>query len=408
LLGINESIIGDITMTSLINLNLDKPVHWKLKFIHLFYSIFWITGFALLFRIDLVLTNNLPSEVRIISNILPLLFVAVLILIIWKTKTWPILILYPLLVLFWFFPKIILRTGKIYLLANYFNFFFRRIIYFKKSIVHIGLFVVVSLSLAYLDSSYVKIIGMIVMSYFYYQYTIKFIKESFQPARLFGLDINSSIDVYLKSPEKKFSLSKEIEKTKQDEKVDEVEKRKKTLFTLIVLNSLLETISQNLNGNKGRKAFMIAWVYQFLAFLLITLLFFTFLNYELFHIDKSHFTVNSNPTFFDFFYYTFKTITFTNIDSVIPTSVLAKTIEILSFSSIGLLLFIVIGTMFFSLRNEIINENIRKTNDLCIFESNAIVEHIRIEYNVDIQELTNKPEIKEVLDDFRLFFEKLF
>jgi hypothetical protein len=194
--------------------------------------------------------------------------------------------------MFWFLPKFILQKGKIYLLSNYLSYIFKRIKKFKKSIILLSVFIVTVFILTISDSNVVRIISMIIMSFYYYKYLLNYIKATFRPAQLFGETVENAIDEFLNTPDKKFTLVESIESTsKKDDKLSDEEKRNKKLKSLIVFNFLIETFGNNLKGFKGKKAFVISWLYQLIGFSLISITFFTFLNFELFLVDKNSFTI---------------------------------------------------------------------------------------------------------------------
>jgi hypothetical protein len=322
--------IGD----TFLNIEIDKPIRWKFLLKHILFSLLWIIGLAIIiFRIDLYLTNFLSDEMQWITRIIPFLFIGIVILVMFLSKWYynVALIFYPFLVIFWFIPKMILTRGKIFLLSSYLVSIINIIKRFKIRILQFGLFVLTLFLLLITNSNIIRIFSILVFSYFYYRYLFSYIRKSFNPPKLFGADIAEPIDEIITSSEKSMLLVKAIEEQKQDEKLSEDEKQKIKLNELIFLNFFVVFFKDYLSGFNVKKSFIISWVYQLIVFFLITLVFYTFVNFELFLIDNHNFMVNGNPSLFDFFYYTIKTIAFQNINSIIPLSVFAKISEILSF-----------------------------------------------------------------------------
>jgi hypothetical protein len=148
--------------------------------------------------------------------------------------------------------------------------------------------------------------------------------------------------------------------------------------------------------------------YQLLGFVLITVTYFTFLNYELFIIDNESFKTIGVPSLFDFFYYTVKSFIFSNIELILPVSILARIIEILSFLTIGIFVLIIVTSVIFSLKQDKINSNIQKATEVCISQNRYIADHIKLHYQIDLQTvLTEAGTIKTSIENIKRIIEKL-
>ncbi|MBA7586914.1 hypothetical protein ES708_28921 [subsurface metagenome] len=249
---------------------------------------------------------------------------------------------------------------------------------------------------------------MIYLSFFYFKIVVKYIKQSVQPAQLFGTNVEKSLDSLIKEPEKSYSYIKNFEENKSDEKLSDEEKKLKRVERLIIVNSIFEYLGTNLNSFKGKRAFVISWIYQLIGFVILTLTYYTFMNFELFIIDNSNFTTTIQPTIFDFFYYTIKTITFSNIESIVPVSVLARIIEILSFFTIGVFVLIIVTSVIFSIRQDRINDNIKKATEVCLSQNEFIAQHIKLQYSMDITTVFKEAKsIKESIDNIKKAIERI-
>lgn len=327
-----------MTKSTFINLDIDKPIHWKFLIKHVIFSVTWILGILIvIFRGDFILTKVLPENYVWIVRIIPFVFIILVLTLMIKSKWYYnlSLIFYPFLLIFWFIPKTVLNKGKIYLLSGYVNFIFNRFKRFKSTIIHTSITILAILLLIFTDSNVVRICCMLYFSFFYYKIVIKYIRQSLQPIQLFGVNIEKSLDEFIKNPEKSHSIIKSFEESKSDEKLKEEEKRIKRVERLIIANAFIEYLGANLSGFKGKRAFVISWIYQLLGFVILTITYFTFINFELFIIDNGNFKTIIEPSLFDIFYYTVKTFIFSNIESIIPVSILARLIEIFSFLTIG-------------------------------------------------------------------------
>jgi hypothetical protein len=250
---------------------------------------------------------------------------------------------------------------------------------------------------------------MFIISYFYFCYIASYIKKSFRSPQLFGANIEKSIEDIILSPDGGMFLIKTIEEQKVNEKLTEDDAKIKKLERLIIINFLIAYFKENLSGFNGKKAFVISWIYQMIGFLFITLSFYTFLNFELYIINSKYYTIIGTPNLFDFFYYTIKTITFNDINIIIPNSVFAKTIEILSFLTLGIFLLIIVTSIIFSLKQDRISDNVKKATELCMMQTDVIAEHIRNKYQTDIETvLRESSNIKSSLANLKQVIEKLF
>lgn len=378
---------------------------------HLIFSLTWILGiWIVVFRGDFFLTNALPVDYVWIVRTIPFVYILLVLTLMFKSKWYYnlSLLFYPILLIFWFIPKTILNKGKIYLLSSYVNFIFIRFKRLKSTIIHSSITILSILLLIVTDSNVVRVFCMLYFSFFYYKIVVKYIKQSLQPIQLFGVNVEKTLDDFIKSPEKSHSIIKSFEELKSDDKLKEVDRKLKRVERLIIANTLIEYFGTNLSGFKGKRAFVISWIYQLIGFVIVTVLYYTFMNFELFIIDNQNFKTLIEPTLFDFFYYTVKTFIFSNIESILPVSVLARIIEILSFLTIGVFALIIVTSVIFSLRQDRINSNIQKATEVCLVQNRYIAEHIKHHYQMDIESvLLEAGSIKTSIDNIKRTIEKI-
>ena len=249
---------------------------------------------------------------------------------------------------------------------------------------------------------------MLYFSFFYYKIIVKYIRQSLQPVKLFGADIDKSLDFLIKQPEKSYALIKSFEENKSDEKLAENEIALKRVERLIIANSLIEYLGANLNGFKGKRAFVLSWLYQLFGFVIITVIYFTFLNFELYTVNNSSFNVTTGITLFDFFYYTVKTFIFANIETIFPIGVIARIIEIISFLIVGVFILIIVISVIFSLRQDKINANIQKATEVCLTQNKFIVQLIKQKYQMDIETVLEEvSSIKNSIEKVKRTIEKI-
>ena len=399
-------------MATFLNLDIKEPVPWKFLIMHFLMSLIWIVGLSIfIFRIDFYFHDYLQGNLLWIKRVIPFCYLLIVLFFMFRTRWYYnlVLLFYPFLVIFWFVPKLILARGKIYLFSKYISdiyVFFKK---FKRNIIHFLVFIATIFLISITESITFRIFSMIIMSYFYYRFVFNYIKQSFSPPRLFGTDIEKAIEKYISSPESGIKIIKTIEDFKIDDKLTEADGNSVRLERLIWFSFIIVNFKDNFSGFKGKKAFLISWIYQLIGFFIITLIYFTFINFELFAVNKLNFTTFGAPKLFDFFYYTIKTITFGNITTITPLSIIAKLIEIMSFFTLGIFLLIIVVSSIYSLRQDKISENVKRAADLCIMQNTIIAEHIKNKYQTDIQTvLQESSNIKNSLNNLKKIIESLF
>jgi len=92
-------------------------------------------------------------------------------------------------------------------------------------------------------------------------------------------------------------------------------------------NYTLNLIKENINGFKGKQAFVISWIFESAVFLFYSILFFWLVNTQLYKIDNANFLYTGKHINFDFFYYTLKTMTFGDIELIKPLSIIARVLK---------------------------------------------------------------------------------
>ncbi len=394
-------------------LNIDLESKTPIKFVqkHVLFSILWVLIFAVfLFRIDVNLFSKI-NGLEWTTGILPILYTIFLILFTIKQKWYSIaFIFYPILALFWFIPKTILAKGKIYLFGHYINGVFKKLQSPKKSLIHLGLFIVPLILILITYNVYVRWVTVILFSYFYIRYILNYIGRSFKPAQLFGSNIETALEkIITQGTTNKSALIDSYIKQKEDEKLPINERSKKQISRLVLANHVLTFVSNNLNSYKGKRAYLIAWMYELFIFLLVSMMFFWFVNYQVYLIDPTNFKLDGAPSKFEFFYYTLKTITFGDIPSILPNSVFSKTIEIASFFVVGVFILIIAASIIFSFRQDKMKENIELTTKICADQNRIIAEYMMNEFSTDVQSaVTEFSTIKDSIEKLQRVLKNVF
>lgn len=398
-------------MPTFLNIDLDGRTPTKFIWKHLLFTFLWTIGIIVLFfRIDIVLLNKNNIAIDWLEGTFPIV-ILILIGVVMLTQKWYYnlaLFLYPILAFGWFIPKIVLRNGKIYLFLNYLNYIYNKFKNFKRTLLHFGLLTLAFMLLVIVAETWTRWFAIAAISYFYLTFLFRYTRQSFQPAALFGSNVETIVDNLLKKGKENQSILISTFILKSSSGPDD-ETNTKNLTRLIMINFALDTIVSRLNDFRGKRAYVISLMYEFCIFLLSSIIFIWFINYELYQIDPTNYKTIGAPSGFEFLYYSIKNIAFSDIDAIKPFSWIAKSVEVFFYLVIGVLLFVVIVSLTYALRNERINENIKLTTKLCQDQNRIVQEYVIKAYGKDIQSAINEvSNIKKSLQRLSDIINKLF
>ena len=400
-------------MSTFLNINLDKKVQSKFLYKHILFSLFWLVGILIfIFRADVVITDHYGENLKWLKVSIPTIYFLLLIITFFFLKWYYIIafFLYPFLMLFWFIPKTVLSIGKVYLFGSYLSSILSRLANFKLFLFNSFLFVFVAIFFLTIDSNWVRWVSIIVGSYFYLLYLFRFLKKAFKMPSLFGESVEERVKQFIenKAPAKSLVISSFIVQ-KEDEKLALEERREKQIRRTVLANYALELLSKRLNGYRGRQAYIVSWIFGALVFLFSSILFFWFLNFQLYKIDSTNFTYSGQYPIFDFLYYTLKTITYGDIDLVKPISVLSRISETSSFFIIGIFILVIVVSIFLSLKQDKMNENVRLTTEMFENENLTLSKYMQDEFGMEIKvAMRDIKNIDESLKNLKGFIDRIF
>ncbi|MGZ3909628.1 MAG: hypothetical protein ACXVBR_06080, partial [Flavisolibacter sp.] len=300
--------------------------------------------------------------------------------------------------------------GKIYLFGKYVTSILSKLTHIKRTIFHLFIFTVSLVFFFSLSADWTRWLALIILSYFYLRYVFRLVVHSFQYPSLFDEKLEERIKAIIESRDPNDSLIiKSFIVQKDDEKLELTERREKQIRRGILANYVIEMTNAKLNGFKGKKAFVISWLYSALIFLCYSIFFFSFLNYQLYQIDHANFKYTGTYPSFDFVYYTFKTITFGDIELVKPISVLARISEMTSFFIMGIFLLVIFISVFFSLKQEKMNEDVKLTSELITAENVTLTKYFQQEFGMEMKSAVKEVKnLDESLRNLKKFIDKLF
>jgi len=384
-------------MSSFLNVDLDGKINTNFLLKHILFSFYWIFGILLfVFRLDILIADKYAVSLSWLKISLPMMYLLLLVVSFFFLRWYYIIafVFYPLLILFWFLPKTILSVGKVYLFGSYLGFIFSRLAHFKLLIANAFLAVFSFILLVTVGASWVRWLSIGVMSYFYLIYVYRFLRKAFQTPRLFGIDIEESLRKAINnaSAENSFIVKAYILQ-KQDENLQEGQIRASRIKRAVMAKFMIELLTERLNSFRGRKAYIISWIFGATVFLSYSIIFFWFINYQLFKIDHSNFAYSGMFPSFDFLYYTLKTITYGDIELIKPLSRIARVSETSSFVIIGIFILVIVVSILLSIKQDQVNENVKLTTDMFNYENAELAKYVKEQFGVEIsaamQEIEN-------------------
>ena len=237
-----------------------------------------------------------------------------------------------------------------------------------------------------------------------------FLKKAFKLPALFGGKIEEKIKQFIENntPEKSWIITSFVIQ-KNDEKLELEVRREKQIRRTVLANYALELLGKRLNGFHGRQAYIVSWIFGAIVFLFSSIIFFWFLNFQLYKIDGTNFLYNGRYPTFDFLYFTLKTITYSDIDLIKPISVLARISETSSFFTIGIFALVIVVSVFLSLKQDKMNENVRLTNEVFEHENLNLSRYMQNEFGLEIKAaIKDIKNIDESLKNLKDFIDRLF
>lgn len=400
-------------MSTFLNIRLDNKLPLKFLYKHILFSFLWTVGILIfVFRVDVIVMDAYAQNLRWLKISLPTIFFVLLIITFFFLKWYYILVLflYPFLMIFWFIPKTVLSIGKVYLFGSYLNSIFSRLTNIKLFIFNTFLFFFVLILLLTINRAWVRWMSITAGSYFYALYLLRFLKKAFKVPSLFGEVIEERVKKFIenRAPENSLVISSFVVQ-KEDEKLALEERKEKQIRRTILANYAIGLLSKRLNGYRGRQAYIISWLFGASVFLFSSILFFWFLNFQLYRIDNTNFTYTGHYPAFDFLYYTLKTITYGDIELVKPVSVFARISETGSFFIIGIFIFIIVVSIFLSLKQDKMNENVRLTTEMFEHENLTLSKYMQDEFGMQIEDaMKNIKNIDVSLKNLKAFIDKIF
>lgn len=338
------------------------------------------------FNIDELLINDISQQYLWIYQY-RFIFLILYLSVIWYlvgtksfAKVFSYTLFYPIILIIWKFPKFFLwkipklmfLKEKWLLMYTYLNGFINQLFNLRKNMLGWSIFLITILIIFNQSPPFLLWISLISLSFLLVYHFYQRFKLAFSPIRMFRLNLNLLSAHEEGKPDMATNTingyEKFIEENKND--VKKVEDRKiQTIETLVFSHHFLRFITTRLNEFKDLRIYMAASSLKILSTFLVCVALITLMNLNIYHLDSKAFEINTAPTIFNFFYYSFHSIFFNSVETMVPMNNLAKTVNMLApFLSIVVTVFLI--TLYFSVKSERYKENIDK---VIVFSNQQLV-----------------------------------
>lgn len=251
---------------------------------------------------------------------------------------------------------------------------------------------------------------MLSITYFFTNYLYRLLKKAFTTPSIFGTTLEDAIEKIINRENKSDSfLLKSYIINKEDEKLELQTRREKQIRRVLIFNFCADLFKQKIIGQKGKQAYIISCLFGSLMFMFYSIIFFSFLNFQLYKLNPENFLYTGQYITFDFFYYTLKTITFGDIEIIKPISIMARILEICCFFIVGIFILVIFLSIILAMKQERLNENVQLTTKLIDSESLTVKNYIETEFGSNLHSLAKEVKnIDESLQNIKSYIDRLF
>jgi hypothetical protein len=287
---------------------------------------------------------------------------------------------YPFINLFWRFPKLLLRTTSWvipFALLNAAASFFKSI---KYHTIMVSLWIVsLILAIAMSNSSVLTISIIMLLILTTVSYAVRF-SHVFRTSPLLAV-YRKFVPEINKWVRDNHTPTAELRAPRTSLTDEQLKKWMGNLETTLMYNRVNLFFARRLREYQNSGLSIVGGVASILAMFFGTALTFAAVNYALYKIDPSNFTVLSLPGFFDFFYYSFNTLFFNSVDKIKAVTPLSQTISMFEYV-FSLILVAILIALVFSIQWQRTSDEL--TNVIAIFEDEGarMEEFIQQQFNM--------------------------
>jgi hypothetical protein len=340
-----------------------RTISWVREIIAAWFWVYVICK-LFIFDIDTYLIERINPQLMWIVNYKFFILIAGLTVLLLITRSSRLLLwvlhifFYPLILVFWTIPLLILRQKSWIVAFAVTNAVFSLFTSIKYKFILAAVFVLAFFAIFTFERSEVlltaiaAILCVLIISY------VRMAIFVFRPSTVFQIYSRTITE----SPQKVllYAQDKDIRALPvQTLNEAQIELRRNSIQSLVLWNRCVLFLGRKLKQYQESKLNAVAYSFNLLLLIAVTIFSFAAVNYGLYKIDPSQFNVTATPSGFIFLYYSFHAFIFGSISEVTPIKLYSQIFSMSEQSFAIVLLFILIS-LFFSIRSERYKEELAR------------------------------------------------
>jgi hypothetical protein len=328
---------------------------------------FWIYVICKLFIFDIDVYLILRIDSRLIwiaeYKFFLLIAIASIILLLTKNKSivlWLLYIaFYPVLLFFWKIPYLIFKQRSWTLAFVFVSAIISLLRSLRYKFVAGTVFILATFFAVTFSNWTVLVVSIVVILAVLFLSYARMSIFVFQPSSIFHL-----YSKFIKaSPDRVFTTlqDKDIRNLPVERLNDsQLELRRTSIQTLVVWNRALLFFSRKLRDYQESNLNAVAYSLNLLLLIGFTIVSYGVVNYAIFKLDSSQFSITTEPSFFIFLYYSFHVFIFGSIGEVTPAAFYSR-IASMSEQSLAIVLLFILISLFISVKSERYKQELTRT-----------------------------------------------
>ena len=330
-------------------------------------GLFWLYVICKLFifDVDLYLIQKINPSLIWIAKYKFFILIAAFSILLLITRSGRLLlwllyiVFYPLILIFWQLPLLILRQKNWTLAFALLNAVLSVSKSIKYKFILAAAFILASFAIFTFEASPIMVAAIVTILLVLLISYVRMAFYVFRPSTVFQVYsrvINPSPStILLNTPDKEIRGL-----PVSNLNAAQIELRRNSIQTLVLWNRVVLFLGRKLRQYQESKLNAVAYSFNLLLLMAITIFSFAAVNYALLKIDPLQFNITTMPSGFIFLYYSFHAFIFGSISEITPIQLYAQILSMAEQSFAIVLLFILIS-LFFSVRSEKYKEELART-----------------------------------------------
>lgn len=273
-----------------------------------------------------------------------------------------VILFFPLILIFWHFPKYflyqipkrLLNKNKWLLFYVYVNSLINTLYSFQHNLIKIPLLILAIVIIINSNNKSLTLFSIFILLGVLAIHLYNRFLLAFSPIRLFRLNLqllnkhnSNDQNTKIKSIESYLELKDDL--TSDIKILDE--KKMQAVDQILSTHGILRFLGYRLREFKSPRVYMAFTSIAVIYSIILCIFLISLINYAVFKYDYTQFNVNTKNEMFHFLYYSFNSFFFNSIQDIQPIGILAKTLNMMA-PFIGLTLTLFVLTVYFSAKSE--------------------------------------------------------